>query len=90
MTPHDTPEAAWEAFFAERNAELIEMTGRPHPHDEGRPCGTCEAYRLLTRSPLLCLPEDPTEDDRVATYRAALAHGLSDAEAREEGWPQHG
>ena len=39
------------------------------------------------RPPLLVLPDNPTEDDRVAIYRAALTSGLSDAEAREEGWP---
>jgi len=39
------------------------------------------------RPALLDLPENPTESDRVATYEAALASGLSDYEAREEGWP---
>ena len=34
-----------------------------------------------------CSCHQPTEADRLATYRAALAQGLSDAEAREEGWP---
>jgi len=45
------------------------------------------AARLRSRPPLLVLPENPTEADRIATYHAALAHGLSDYEAREEGWP---
>lgn len=45
---------------------------------------TCPA---IVNPPLLDLPDEPTEFDRVSTYQAALAHGLSDAEAREEGWP---
>ncbi len=35
---------------------------------------------------LLDLPEKPTELDRQMTYIAAMARGLSDAEARAEGW----
>lgn len=79
-------EAEIERLWIERSL-IREMTGRDHPHDWVGVCGACEAYALLTRPPLLDLPDKPTEFDRVSTYRAALAHGLSDAEAREEGWP---
>ena len=48
---------------------------------------TVDLPRAIQSGALLHLPDHPTEEDRLAVYLAALATGLSDAEAREEGWP---
>jgi hypothetical protein len=73
MTTHDTPEAVDRSDACELGA---------HQDCPWRCSCSCHA-----RPPLLDLPDNPTEADRIATYRAALASGLSDPEAREEGWP---
>jgi hypothetical protein len=70
-----------QAILEAAAAQLLDSDGKPVVVEDGGP--SSEAVAGSISEPVY---ENTSKEEAVARYESALASGLSDAEAREEGW----